>query len=284
MRKNVTFFKHKQFLKPKTSCKTSCFFLNNAMFCDVFLKKKYWRQCFWQCSSKRKKNVQMMHLRMLIAHPYAAAVTAVTIFPIITIIIVVIDIKHLKHVPTQKSYLYYRCIYITDVFILQMVQVRCILYFRWCQSDVTIFQVVQLQLVNLRLRERLRWRKVEQRDCQGAPGQLLHWNFWPRIKMFEKVLNFWPGMKRFKKSTQISDLECKCLKKNWQFLTLDKIFWKVLHWTMLLLLKQLTNSQTKNQLSQSAGAGGYQLEVLNVHWALLCLCKLYELICDTWFS
>ena len=55
-----------------------------------------------------------MHLRMLIAHPYAAAVTAVTIFPIITIIIVVIDIKHLKHVPTQKSYLYYRCIYITD--------------------------------------------------------------------------------------------------------------------------------------------------------------------------
>ena len=144
-----------------------------------------------------KKNVQMMHLRMLIAHPYAAAVTAVTIFLIITIIIVVI--KHLKHVPTQKSYLYYRCIYITDVFILQMVQVRCILYFRWCQSDVTIFQVAQLQLVNLRLRERLRWRKVEQRDCQGAPGQLLHWNFWPRIKMFEKVLNFWPGMKRFKK-------------------------------------------------------------------------------------
>ena len=53
-----------------------------------------------------------MHLRMLIAHPYAAAVTAVTIFLIITIIIVVI--KHLKHVPTQKSYLYYRCIYITD--------------------------------------------------------------------------------------------------------------------------------------------------------------------------
>ena len=42
-----------EFLEPKTSSKTSCFFLNDEMFWRCFWKK-HWRQYFWRCSSKRK--------------------------------------------------------------------------------------------------------------------------------------------------------------------------------------------------------------------------------------
>ena len=43
-----------EFLKPKTSCKTLCFFLNVVMFL-----KKHWRRCFWRCSSKHANDVNV---------------------------------------------------------------------------------------------------------------------------------------------------------------------------------------------------------------------------------
>ena len=56
-----------EFLKPKTSCKTSGFFLNDAMF---------WR-CFWKTSTSMFLTMffktQNIEQTMLIAHPYGQA-------------------------------------------------------------------------------------------------------------------------------------------------------------------------------------------------------------------
>ena len=56
------------FLKHKTSCKTSCFFLNDAMFWRFFWKKTS-TSMFLTMFFKTQNIGQTMHLTMLIAHP-----------------------------------------------------------------------------------------------------------------------------------------------------------------------------------------------------------------------
>ena len=55
------------FLKPKTWCKTWCFFFNYAIFGDVF--EQPMRLMFLTMFFKVQNIVQMMHRTMLIAHP-----------------------------------------------------------------------------------------------------------------------------------------------------------------------------------------------------------------------